>query len=85
SPGSFHCAMPTESPYAALLELPENWDSYGAKPITPAAVETAARVAAVLKARDPQAMPLACGGVQLEWHADGVDVEIEIGADGEID
>lgn len=71
--------------YASLLELGENWDSYGASPITPESVAGAERVANVVGKWEPRAVPTPNGGVQLEWTVDGVDLEIEIGPDGKTD
>jgi len=63
-----------------LRELPENWDSYGSPKITDAALASAS----VVLTRPGQAVPTSLGGVQVEWHIDGVDLEIEIGPSGEI-
>ena len=59
----------------ALMALPFNWDSYGAKQITPEAMAMVDAVAVV---------PCCHGGDQLEIHRDGYDIEIEIGPDGRI-
>lgn len=60
-----------------LLQLPENWDSYGAPRLDPAVVERArlflSRVSVV---------PCSDGAVQLEWHTHGVDLAIEFTVDG---
>ena len=64
------------NPFDKLAALKANWDSYGAPPITPAAIETAKW----LHSHWPTAsvVPTPTGGVQLETEA----LEIEIGADG---
>jgi hypothetical protein len=54
-------------------ELGENWD--GGAPITNEAITTAENLAAV---------PTSDGGVQLEIHAGGADVEVVIAPDGRI-
>ena len=61
----------------AMAALKENWDSYGGKPISPVAIEWAK---AVLYRLGPGWIPVPCsdGGVQLEWHAEGVDMEMTI-------
>lgn len=53
-----------------------NWDGYGAPPTSKSAIETARCLAGV---------PLPNGGLQIELHAHGWDVEIEISPDGHID
>jgi len=64
------------NPFEKLAALKANWDTYGAPPITPAAIETAKW----LHSHWPTAsvVPTPTGGVQLETEA----LEIEIGADG---
>lgn len=66
-----------------LLELPQGWDSYGASTIDPKAVDAASRLLDVLD-HDPAVIPCNHGGVQLEWHRDGLELEVEISAAGEI-
>lgn len=56
-----------------LAALKPGWDSYGACAIAPDAIR-AARV--MLSA--PSVVPCSDGGVQLEWHRDGFDIEIRI-------
>ena len=58
-----------------LLELGVDWNSYGSVPITPSAVETVGQFATV---------PTCSGGINLEIHRDGYDIEIEVGSDGRI-
>ncbi len=59
-----------------LLELKPDWDSYGAKPISAAAIITLCGFSTV---------PCSDGGIQLEVHLHGFDVEIRIGPDGRIE
>ena len=66
-----------------LLALPENWDSYGAPKITSSAVDAALRLRAAL-ATEPAMVPTSKGGVQLEWHDRGFDVELELLPDGQL-
>jgi hypothetical protein len=64
-----------------LLTLPPNWDSYGGKCIYLDDVLRALRLlAAVMGDRTPppQIVPTSKGGVQLEWHEQGIDLEIEV-------
>jgi hypothetical protein len=57
--------------------LPRNWDSYGAKKINPVAIRWAKEL--LDKLGDGWIpVPTPEGGVQLEWHRDGVDIEIDI-------
>ena len=58
-----------------LRELKTDWNSYGSKPITDAAISTIESFATT---------PTNQGGIQLEIHRDGYDIEIEIDADGRI-
>ena len=63
----------------------KNWDSYGAEPVTNASLEQADLLLNWLKhigAQDPRPVPTVDGGVQLEWHTGGLDVELEINPDG---
>lgn len=58
-----------------LRALPENWDSYKAPPITELAIGTLESFAAV---------PCNDGGIQLEVHRDGYDIEVCISPAGKI-
>ena len=58
-----------------LLALKPNWDSYGAPRISRDAISTIEHFAAV---------PCSDGGIQLEIHRDGFDIEIVVGPDGTI-
>ena len=70
-----------------LVQLPGGWDSYGAKPVS----SDAARAATTLMVKEasavpnlaaPAVVPTVRGGLQLEWHRQGVDLEIEFEPDG---
>jgi hypothetical protein len=61
--------------------LKADWDSYGALPIDPRAIECARRLLAVMS-HEPQMVPTTRGGVQFEWHRDGIDVELDIPPEG---
>jgi hypothetical protein len=54
-----------------------NWDSYQANPVTNAALDAAEQAY-----HRWDAVPTGRGGVQLELHSNGWDVELEIGPDG---
>ena len=64
-----------------LGSLPPNWDSYGGHPIDHAAVAaTVMLLWNVLRPKDPPPaiVPTSRGGVLLEWHEGGIDLEIDI-------
>lgn len=65
-----------------LLDLPPNWDSYGALPIEPRNVAIALDIlneTINTGTPRPSVVPTNQGGVQLEWHTDGIDLEVKIG------
>jgi hypothetical protein len=69
-----------------LLALEEDWDSYGANRISPKACERTLALLDAIMTDDtaaPQVAPLSCGGIQLEWHQDGYDIEIGIQDEGQ--
>jgi len=73
----------TEEEIQAFLRLPENWNSYGARPIAPHTLRAAMELLNDIVRSDtprPIAIPTAGGGVQFEWHTRGIDLEIEIDA-----
>jgi len=63
-----------------LLRLSPDWNSYGAPAINPACVAKARQIAQSLPTGvpEPLAVPMSDGGVQLEWHRGGVDLEIVV-------
>jgi hypothetical protein len=64
-----------------LLSMPSNWDSYGAKPIDRQKAVSALYflwIAIVNGAPMPAIIPTSDGGIQLEWHRRGVDLEIRV-------
>ena len=79
---------PTLSSFQELLQLPEDWDSYGASLITDEAIAGAAEVLVglhpPLEAPQPDVVPGSSGSVQLEWHRSGADVEIHISSAGHV-
>lgn len=83
------CSDPTPSwlkPVAVrlveILGLPHNWDSYGAKRIDLSIVEGAVNVLTQLpegrQLPTPIVVPTSEGGLQLEWHRNGIDLEIKL-------
>lgn len=70
---------PTIVAFSAIASLPANWDTYGARPVSRdvirLALETLATVMQV-NSPVPSVVPLADGGIQLEWHRKQQDLEI---------
>ena len=60
-----------------LLRLKEDWNSYGAPPISSLALEAAMRCLNGIVL-----VPTAKGGVTLELHMNGMDLELEFAPDG---
>lgn len=63
-----------------LLWLPEGWSSDNPERINPRAVEKVlALLLAILESNSPPpiVVPTIRGGVQVEWHQNGIDLEIE--------
>lgn len=70
----------TEIALQELLELPANWDSYGARTIRAEVVAEAVdllRKIVLPGTPQPAVVPTVRGGVQLEWHTGGHDLELE--------
>jgi len=69
-----------------LRDLPPGWDSYGAHRVQEGAVHSAFEILWAI-ADDPQLpqpsiVPTSAGGLQIEWHRPGVDLELEIAPNG---
>lgn len=60
----------------ALADLKPGWDGYNGVPTTEQAIRTAEGI---------QYVPMSNGGMQIELHALGCSVEIEIGPDGRVE
>lgn len=68
-----------------MLQLPENWDSYGGHTPTREAAETAIQLIASITLADPprpRVVPLGTGGIQLEWKSGQRELEVECGSSG---
>lgn len=64
-------------------KMQNGWDSYGAPAVRwDAAMFALSVLNDVMRARTPipQVVPSAAGGVQLEWHQKGIDLELHITA-----
>ena len=71
----------------AVLSLQNGWDGANASPITSSALVAALMVLQETMAWDtvpPAVVPVADGGMQLEWHCTGVDLEVYIDPDGSV-
>jgi len=64
-----------------LLGLPRGWNSYAAKSIEPQNAIAAVRLLAQLlevHSPAPIVVPTVRGGIQLEWHSKGINIEVYI-------
>jgi hypothetical protein len=65
--------------FVDLLTLPPNWNSYDAGAIDPNVVQYAMNFINGLLGPTtpaPRVVPLSSGGLQLEWHRKGIDLEV---------
>ena len=70
---------PTITRAGSLLSLPSNWDRFGAPPIEATAIQNAIDTLGLFMSdlsSLPQWTPTRNGGVQLDWHEHGIDLEI---------
>ena len=68
-----------------LRLLEDDWDDHGSPKPSEEAVEMAERILTMLRNEEGHASALEDGGVQLEWNAGGIDIEIVITAEGTLD
>jgi len=64
-----------------LANLPDNWDSYGASSVSLSIANAAlCFVESVSTSRTPQPaiVPTNDGKLQVEWHTQGIDLEVKI-------
>ena len=79
--------MPVIERIAELMALPDGWNSYDASPVSEAALRRTIEflLEHVAEGVDlPVVVPTVRGGLQLEWHGNGVDVEVDVGWDGQV-
>ena len=65
--------------FVDLLTLPHDWNSYGAGAIDQNMVLSAMNLITGLLGPTspvPRVVPLSSGGLQLEWHRKGIDLEV---------
>lgn len=70
-----------------LQQLPRGWNSYGAEPVSDTAFRQTIEFLAAYVVRgiaDPVLVPTVRGGLQIEWHRRGVDIEVEVSPDGSV-
>ncbi|MCL4850147.1 MAG: hypothetical protein KJZ78_02055 [Bryobacteraceae bacterium] len=75
---------PTIQVLTDLLQLPQNWDGYGASQVREQIAQQALLMLIEVMENDappPSIVPLSDGGVQVEWHRRGKNLEIEFPAD----
>ena len=71
-----------------LINLPRDWDSFGAPAIDPKNANTAIEILDFVMDDDtplPELFPTSRGGVQLEWGHDNCFVEVEIASSTDIE
>lgn len=72
---------------ADILQLPENWNSYGARRVALDAVADALDVLGETMLETtpaPSIVATSRGGVQLEWHMRGIDLEVGVTPNGRL-
>ena len=77
--------VPVFRALSELLTLSPDWDSYGAARIEPRSIGWALEALSWIMRNDtkvPTVVPTPDGGVQLEWHTQGIDLEIEVSSVG---
>lgn len=62
-------------------ELPENWDSHGAKPLDPRHGKQLTRLLSIAKG-EPGISPTVDGGITCEWRLGHLTLMVEFGPDG---
>jgi hypothetical protein len=65
------------------VQMPHGWDGYGTPaPTMDAAFFALLVLSKVMRSRTPipQVVPSSAGGIQLEWHDKGIDLELHISA-----
>lgn len=80
--------MPVLKGFANLATLSDNWDGEGAPRIDRDTMNRALAAIERLLACDakaPSIVPLAHAGLQIEWHRNGKDLEIEFSPSGRVE
>jgi hypothetical protein len=69
-----------------LFALPAGWDGFSSDLVTIEAIQKAVTVLVMIADETtpaPQFFPLRDGGIQVEWHVGGNDIEVEVNGVGE--
>lgn len=69
-----------------LLKLPSGWNSHNAQPVSETVVCRTVEFLMEYLVRGvaaPAVVPTVRGGLQLEWHRNNVDIEVEFSTDGD--
>lgn len=74
-----------ERRFEYLSKLKHGWGSYTAIPILPESITMAREALGILKTECHGIVPCENGGIQLEWHFTGFDIEITIHPKEDID
>ena len=77
----------TKSALRDALRLPPGWNNRGAKPVTVDALRSVIGALNATMSHDspaPDVVPLATGGLQLEWHLHQIDIELTASRRGEL-
>ena len=74
-------ATPQKITLDNLRKLKTNWDDQGAVAPTEEAIE----LAELIINTEPVVVPRHNGGVQIEWHCEGADIEVYITPDGVVE
>ena len=70
-----------------LKALASNWDSYGALCVDPNIIERAEELLLTLVQPEtpwPTIVPTARGGIEIEWHTRGIDLEINFSSANQV-
>ncbi|MYB37151.1 MAG: hypothetical protein F4Y26_07165 [Gammaproteobacteria bacterium] len=73
---------------AEIAALQEDWDSYGAPPISRARIEAVGDLIQTVadgRAPPPTLVPTPDGSIQLEWHSHGVELEVQMLSESEME
>jgi len=86
--GSAKWLNPTIANLLRLLSLPRDWNSDNPRRIEPKSIEKILALLLTILDSDstpPAVVPTTRGGVQVEWHQNGIDLEIEALSSGKLE
>lgn len=79
---------PTVSGLQSLARLPADWDSYGANPVELSRIQQAYHLLQSIMDDDtpaPILVPTPDGSIQMEWHTLGIELEVNLLSDADLD